>query len=219
MPTGFRGFKNSGVCTPMRDRTNAAMKTAVILTLFILNMAFPGAILAEDTGSFRFAAGYAFLSKVDDIKDSYKHFLRASAKDRKVYNASLGLTFHPYYQFKNGLRAGAGAGPLILLIGDARHVQVPLNAFVGYSFFPDAAFSGYFKCGMAYHAASGDFYSTSEPGFCAGIGIEFSNPRPVHMGFEIMHDASKIVLDRPTPGAAHEKIKTGELSFFLYADF
>ena len=195
------------------------MKVPFLLITLILHLTFPSVMLAGDSGSLRLAAGYAFLSRVDDIKDSYKHVLGATGKNRDIYNASLGLTIQPYYQLNNCLRAGAGVGPFILMVGDARHIQVPLQAFVGYSFFPDAALSGYVKCGMAYHAAAGDFYSTSEPGFCAGLGCEFANTRKVHIGFEIMHDASEIVLDRPIPGTPHEKIKTGELTFFLYADF
>ncbi|MEZ4567606.1 MAG: hypothetical protein R2860_11840 [Desulfobacterales bacterium] len=69
-------------------------------------------MLAGDSGSLRLAAGYAFLSRVDDIKDSYKHVLGATGKNRDIYNASLGLTIQPYYQLNNGLRAGAGVGPL-----------------------------------------------------------------------------------------------------------
>lgn len=195
------------------------MRVPFLLIILISHLSFPPVMLAGETGSLRMAAGYAFLNRVDDIKDSYKHVLRATGKDRDIYNASLGLTFQPYYQFNNGLRAGAGVGPFILLIGDARHFQVPLQAFVGYSFFPDDALSGYVKCGMAYHAASGDFYSTSEPGFCAGLGCEFANTRKVHIGFEILHDASRIVLNQTNPGAPREKIKTGQLTFFLYADF
>lgn len=174
---------------------------------------------SADSGDWRFAIGYAFLSQADEVKDSIKHLSRGDGDGGAIYNTSLNLSFHPYYQFENGWRAGAGIGPLIIFLGDSRHLQVPLNVTVGYSFFKDCDFSPYCRAGVSYHAATGDYYRNSKPGWYGSLGMEFFNTRPAHMGFEAAWDGAEISLD-PQPGfQGHKKIRTGELTFFLYADF
>ncbi len=174
---------------------------------------------APASGMFRIAMGYCFLSQTDDIKDTYKHLLRAEGRDADVFGTSLGVKCEPYYQFKNGIRAGASAGPLILIAGDSHHFQVPLNLSMGYSFFQDAPVSGYLKCGISWHAATGDYVAHSAPGFYGGAGCEILNHKPVHIGIEIMYDAATVSLDRPRGASGHKKIQTGEVTVFLYADF
>ena len=178
----------------------------------------PAAASADGNG-LRFAIGYSFLNNVKEIKDAYKHLLRETRPGEDVYNASFGIRFCPYYQFENGMRAGVGAGPIILMVGDVRHLQIPFNATMGYTFFADSAVSVYLKGGLAFHIASGDFYADSSPGFYGGIGCAFFNSKPVRLGFETAYDASEIKLDRAPGQTRHEKIKTGKLTFFLYADF
>jgi len=185
---------------------------------FIIIFAVPATAAAE-SGTWRFALGYSYLSNVDEIKDSYKHLSKDAGKDNDIYNTSISLCFQPYYQFQNGFRAGAGIGPLILLTGDAYHVQVPVNLTFGYSFFMDSKISPYVRVGISHHIASGDFYTDSSPGFFGSIGIEIFNTQPTHLGFETAYDASEIKLDRASDQAHHEKIMTGEVILYIYADF
>jgi len=177
------------------------------------------AVASAKGSAWRFALGYSYLSNVKELKDSYKHLAKDAGENNSIYNTSMSICFQPYYQFQSGLRAGAGVGPLILLIGDAYHVQMPLNMTVGYSFFMDSNISLYLRTGISYHIASGDYYASSKPGFFSGIGIEILNTEPLHIGLEIAYDASEIKLDRASDQAGHQKIKTGEVMLFIYADF
>ncbi len=181
-------------------------------------MAIP-ATAAADNDAWRFVLGYSYLNNVKEIKDSYKYLSKDAEGGRDIFNASINLSFQPYYQFQNGFRAGAGVGPLVLLLGDAYHVQVPVNLTLGYSFFQKSDYCPYFRCGISYHMASGDFYADSSPGFYGGIGVEIFNTKPTHLGFEAAYDASEIKLDRASNQPDHEKIKTGEVTLFIYADF
>lgn len=194
------------------------MKKISLVFILFFTLILPAAASA-DANAWRFAIGYSFLSNVEEIKDAYKHLLRETQSGKDVYNASLGIRFYPYYQFKNGMRTGVVAGPLILMVGDVSHVQIPFNATIGYTFFADSPISIYSRVGIACQIASGDFYADSSPGFYGGIGCAFFNSKPVHLGFETAYDGSEIKLDRAPGQTRHEKIKTGELTFFLYADF
>ena len=51
------------------------------------------------------------------------------------------------------------------------------------------------------------------------MGVEILNTKPLHIGFEMDYDASKIKLDRASDQADREKIKTGEVMLCIYADF
>jgi len=184
--------------------------------IIILGISVPA---VADSDTWRYALGYSYLIKVEEIKDSYKHLLKETGSDNNIYNTSISVSFQPYYQFQNGFRGGVGIGPLILLTGDAYHVQVPVNLTLGYSFFMDSKISPYVRTGISYHIASGDFYANSSPGLFGGIGVEILNTRPVHLGFEAAYDASEIKLDRASDTSGHEKIKTGEVMLYLYADF
>jgi hypothetical protein len=194
------------------------MKKFYFFFFIIIFFSIPAAGSA-DPGSWRFALGYSFLSNVNELKDSYKHLSKDAGDDNSIYNTSFSICFQPYYQFQNGFRAGAGIGPLILLTGDATHVQVPVNMTLGYSFFMDSKISPYVRSGISYPIASGDYYADSLPGFFGGVGFEILNTKPLHIGFEAAYDASEILLDRSSDQSSSEKIKTGEVMLFIYADF
>lgn len=188
------------------------------LFCLILIPAF-AASASADSGNWRFALGYAFLSQADEVKDSIKRLSRDSGDGGDIDSASINLCFQPYYQFASGWRAGAGIGPFMILLGDSQHFQIPLNATLGYSFFKDADFSFYCRSGVSYHAATGDYYAHSHPGWYGGLGMEFFNTRSTHIGFEAGWDGAEISLDSAAGHTNHKKIRTGELTLFLYADF
>jgi hypothetical protein len=194
------------------------MKKFYLVFVIIVLFAIPAVISAEP-GAWRFALGYSFLSNVYELRDSYKHLSKDAGNGNNIYNTSIRVCFQPYYQFQSGFRAGAGLGPLVLLTGDATFVQIPVNITMGYSFFLDAKISPYIRAGLSYPVASGSYYAGSVPGFFSGMGIEILNTEPIHIGFEAAYDASEIKLDRASDQSSHEKIKTGEVMLYIYADF
>ena len=194
------------------------MKLICPLFCIIVFIGIPASADAE-SGNCRFSLGYSYLSNVEEIKDSYKHLSKDAGQDNDIYNTSISLCFQPYYQFQNGFRVGAGFGPLVLLLGDARHFQLPVNTTLGYAFFRDSKIMTYCRAGISYHIASGDFYEDSSPGLFSGIGVKFFNRESLQLGFEAAYDAAEIRLNRASDQARHEKIKTGELMLYLYADF
>ena len=198
----------------------------MIMGFLLCRVLFPAfAIASADvensykSGSWRFAIGYAFLNRADELKDAVKTLSRDHGEGSGIYNTSIGLSFQPYYQFANGWRAGPGIGPFLIFLGDAHHVQVPLNLTVGYSFFRDADFSVYCRAGVSWHAAAGDYIAGSRPGGYAAFGMEFLNTRSAHIGLETGWDGAEISLDSRPDQTSHEKIRAGALTIFLYADF
>lgn len=160
---------------------NRLMIAIRIFLCFVIILAVPATAAAE-SDTWRFALGYCFLNNVDELKDSYKNLSKDAEDGNDIYNTCIDISFQPYYQFQSGFRAGAGIGPFILLLGDAYHVQVPVNLTLGYSLFPQSDYCPYFRAGISYHMASGDFYSDSSPGFYGGIGVEILNTKPLHLG-------------------------------------
>lgn len=185
-------------------------------TIFIF---WTSSAVAAHTDEWRFTVGYSYLSHVKEIKDSYKHLLKDRKNKDDIYNTSISISFQPYYQFHSGLRSGAGIGPLILLLGDARHVQIPLNLTLGYTFGPLSDYSAHVRTGISYHLASGDYYSASIPGLYAAIGVEMFHSKRARLGIETAYDGAEIKLDLASDRASHEKIKTGEITVYVYADF
>ena len=204
----------------------AAVRRAI--TGFLLCGAFflsASAWAAADAGplnpseGWRFALGYTYLSQARDLKDSIKRLSREHGEGGDIYNLSLNLSFQPYYQFKNGWRAGAGIGPFLIFYGDSRHLQIPVHLTLGYSFFKDAKFSVYCRAGISWHGAWGDYIATSRPGGHAALGVECFNTRSAHIGLEAAWDGAEISLDARPGRTDHEKIQAGALTLFLYADF
>ena len=171
-----------------------------------------------NSGKWNFAIGYSFLTNVDELKDTYKDLSGTHGDGRDVYGLTVGVIFYPYRQYTNGIRIGPSVGPLILLLGDAQHVEVPVNMTIGYSFFSDTNYSPYLKTGISYHIASGDYLADSIPGFYGGLGLEILNKKRLHLGIEAAYDAAVIKTEKHA-GSRQQKIKTGELTLFIYADF
>jgi len=187
------------------------------LIIIIVISATPG-YASSNSGKWNFAIGYSFLTNVDELKDTYKHLSVTRGNGSHVYNLTAGITFSPYRQYSNGFRICPGIDPLILILGDVHHVEVPVNMTIGYSFFSDADYSPYFKTGVSYHIASGDYLADSMPAAYGGLGIEILNRKRLHLGIEAAYDAAVIKTKRSTDGR-QRKIKTGELTLFIYADF
>lgn len=191
--------------------------TRLIIILIIFIFTTPVSVLA-DSGTWRIAVGYSFLSQVGELKDTYRHVADSHGDGNNIHNLNIGMICHPYKEFTNGIRIGPGIGPLILLFGDAHHIEVPINMTIGRSFFPNSNYSPYLKAGISYHIAFGDYLAASKPGLYGGIGIEILNKKQLHLGFETAYDGAVVEIENRT-NKSNQKIKTGELTIFLYADF
>ena len=166
----------------------------VCIQLVMVILFVTGSAKAAD---WRFPVGLTYISGFEDVVDTYKDNLEAEGY---VVSESdylpVGLSLHPYVQFDNGFRIGAGMGPFMLIIGDASHYDIPVNLNGGYTFIPSANISPYVRAGIMYHIAGGDYVESSTPGFFGGVGIEFFRHKPVSFGIEVTYDTSEIELER-----------------------
>jgi len=171
-----------------------------------------------DSGNLNFSLGYSFLYGFDELKDIYKKRSEAESKDNDVDSWSLGITFQPYLQFKNGFRIGAGAGPVIIIFNDADHIQIPANISFGYSVLSLDDYTPYFRAGISYHFADGDFLKKTVPGFFCGIGMELFKQKPLQLGLEAIYDAAEVEFEK-FPFEKKSTLKVAEFAFYIYADF
>lgn len=140
--------------------------------------------------------GISYVTNIDDVLDIYKDNLRAEGKSVDVSNAlKVGVGFDAHYQWDTGLRFGVGLGPYFRLSGDAKHFELPINGTLGYTFLPEGEVSPYVKGGVVGHFASGDYYSSSQPGALAAAGVEFARHAPLTLTVELSFDQSKIELN------------------------
>jgi len=173
---------------------------------------------SADSNNWRIALGYAYLADFNEMLDAYKDISNNQGDGRDIYNTSLSAKIHPYLQFSDGYRIGIGVGPLQILTGDKFHIQVPVNITAGYQFFSKSNYSPYVECGISYHINSGDYYSTTLPGFYGSAGIKIFNRKKLHLGLEAAYDGSTTELFDKSNHRTHQ-IKSGILTIFLYADF
>src|SRR5439155_20522318 len=129
-----------------------------------------------------------------------------------------------HYQWDRGLRVGVGVGPYFRLTGDISYFEMPINGTVGYTFLTQSVTSPYVKAGFVHHFASGDFYSSSDPGILAAVGVEFARQNNFKYTVELSVDQSKVALDSvcgvaSTPGCKSGTVKLRSyetvLSFFV----
>ncbi len=171
-----------------------------------------------DSGLWRTELGYRFLNNTDELKDICKHISGNAGKDTDVYNLSVSLNIQPYRQLGNGFQIGAGIGPLVIIAGDARHLQLPVNVTLGRAFFDQSPVSPYVKAGISYHLSGGDYQTASKPGAYAGFGFRFFNMKDLKMGMEIAYDSARTELYDPIEQKKYA-LHTGELTMGVFADF
>jgi hypothetical protein len=168
------------------------MKTFVAAAVAVL--AFPVSNACADEWSV--GPGVAYVSNINHVVDIYQANVKAQGKTVDVSKAlPVGVSFDADYLMNTGLRIGAGVGPYFRLSGDVKHFELPLSGTVGYSFMPQEQATPYVKAGLVYHAASGDFYESSTPGFLVAGGFDFARRSPLSGTIQVSFDASKIKLD------------------------
>lgn len=196
------------------------MKTYAAAVLAVL--VFP--VSTARANEWHAGPGIAYVSSINDVVDIYKRNLAAEGKSVDVTKAlPIGFSFDLHYQWDAGLRVGIGLGPYFRLSGDTKHFEMPINGTVGYTFLPESDASPYVKGGLVQHFASGDYYSSSDPGVLAAGGLELARRSSLNFTIELSVDQSKIELDTVcaqgavgcTPGK--QKLRSYEtvLSFFV----
>ncbi len=208
------------------------MKRSLIIfcLLVISGMTYSWNALGEE---LRFPFGLSYVAGYEDVNDS----LESSSKNEGIGDDTgyipANISFQPYIELDNGLRFGAGIGPLMATLGDVSYYDVPLNINAGYTLYPDANISPYFRFGLINHVLSGDYVIGSNPGFFLGIGAEFFRHKDIGIGVELTYDTSRIRMEKITRTVwydvllkedyydihrSKEDVKVG-LIFSLYAIF
>ena len=146
---------------------------------------------------WRFPLGLSYASGFEDVVDIYDDNLEAEGYSvDKSEGPPVGISFHPYVEFDNGLGVGASIGPSMIIYGDTDFLDVPVGLDGRYTFIPGAGISPYVRVGVRTHLASGDYVEGTTPGFFGAIGLEFLRDRRVSIGVEISTDASEVELER-----------------------
>lgn len=146
---------------------------------------------AAHAGDWRFEAGIAYVTGIDDVADHYEQNLERAGFDVDVeVRVPIGFGAKATYLFDSDLRADFGLGPMFFISGDVNHFEIPISATAGYSFAPGASVSPYVRAGFVYHYVDGDQYSSTSPGLLAAAGIELTR-----VTFEVAIDKSEVEFD------------------------
>jgi hypothetical protein len=174
------------------------MKKNLLRTFFIIifvGIMCPWTASGED---LRFPVGLSYVTGFGDVNDSLETSSMNKGTGDDTGYIPVNISFQPYIQLDNGLRFGAGIGPVMATFGDVSYYDVPLNINAGYTFNPDANISPYFRAGLINHVLSGDYVIGSNPAVFGAIGIEFFRNRSAGIGIELSYDTSRIRLERIT---------------------
>lgn len=156
---------------------------ALSLCLFVSSFAY--------AGDWRFEAGIAYVTGIDDVADHYEENLQRAGFDVDVeVRVPVGFGAKAIYLFDSDVRADIGLGPMFFISGDVNHFELPISATIGYSFAPGARFSPYVRAGAVYHYVDGDQYSSTSPGLLAAVGLELTR-----VTIEVASDQSEVEFD------------------------
>ncbi len=171
----------------MRRASVLMVATAVVLSL---------TVVGGHAGDFKVPLGLSYVSGVGDITDIYETNLEAEGYSvNSVDDIPVGLFVHPYYEWDCGVGVGFGLGPIMMIIGDAFFIDVPLGVDVRVSLPSRFKVSPYVFTGVRVHLATGDYVEDTVPGIYGGVGVSFMRNRGVGMGIEVGFDTSSIELE------------------------
>jgi hypothetical protein len=155
--------------------------------------------------------GVAYASGVRDVADLYEDNLRLAGFDVNVdLKFPLGVAGAIRYDWASGVRADIGLGPVFVIGGDVRHLEVPLSITAGYNFMRLADVSPYVRGGVIHHFADGDQSTSSSPGLLVAVGLDFT-----HFSLEVAADRSEVEFDRLVCGAGQPcRLTTTELNTY-----
>ena len=154
-----------------------------------------GCSLMSHAADWKNAVGLTYASGIQDVSDLYEKSLEQEGfVDAEVITIPVGISYRGFSQFESGLRVGVGVGPVFLILGDANHSEVAVNAHVGYTLFSNASVAPYVNLGVVHHFVSGDLESGSSPGLLAAIGVEFNRHGTISYVLELAVDKSEVTL-------------------------
>jgi hypothetical protein len=134
----------------------------------------------------------------------------------------IGLTLHPYYEFRFGLGVGGSVGPFILgyisvvgsggFFGDSFERNdtffiVPAGPDVRYTLLRGTNASPYVRAGFRYPIVAGDIVGNGRAGSFAAVGVELFRRKAVQLGLEVGYDAWEVEV---TGGTVHEVVRPGQ---------
>lgn len=188
-------------------------------TILLLFLLLPSQALAASRGGpWIFSTGYTYYSGFEDIRSTYKKNAVASDACHDVVQWSFGFTLQAHRRISESLRIGAGIGPVMTLLKDADHIQVPASVSVIAILFPDWTHSPFVRAGGSYHITKGDYLGHSRPGLLAGAGVAFFAQKSLNLTLEAAYDGAYVTIERPekfTP----RKIRAGALVLSISAVF
>lgn len=173
---------------------------------------------ASGDGPWSFSIGYTYYSGLEKVRSTYKKNAAAAGKSDDIVQWSFGFTVQAHRRISENLRIGAGIGPVMTLLNDANHIQVPASVSVITTIFPNWTHSPYVRVGGSYHMANGDYLTYSRPGLLAGLGIEFYAQKSLHLSLEAAYDDASVTIERPYKATSRE-IRVGALVLSLSAVF
>ncbi|MDY6969926.1 MAG: hypothetical protein SVR08_14890 [Spirochaetota bacterium] len=160
----------------------------LIVSLVVAILVLKGDAIAKE---WLFPLALSYVHGFSDVVDLYEENLEAEGLI--VYDISslpVGVSFHPFIQFDNGLRAGTGIGPIMVILSDyASHFELPINLNAGYTFNILTNLSLYARTGIMYHIVSGEYVKKSNPGIFGAVGMMH---KFWDFGAEIGYDASEV---------------------------
>ena len=204
------------------DRTSHLLtrfRCTLSFTIILLFLLLPTqARAASRGGPWIFSAGYSYYSGFEDIRSTYKKNAVASGACHDVVQWSFGFTLQAHRRISESLRIGAGIGPVMTLLKDANHIQVPASVSVITILFPDWTHSPFVRAGFSYHITKGDYLGHSRPGLIAGAGVAFFAQKSLNLTLEAAYDGAYVTIERPAKSTPR-KIRAGALVLSISAVF
>ena len=159
--------------------------------------------IEADTGSdplgMRWVVGPTYISGYSSIVDLYIHNLEEQgySVEEEESGYPIGVSFRPYQQMQSGFRLGAGFGPLMgvyVRTGNetTSFYALPVDVNAGYTLQNGIFFRG----GLSFALATGDFIVSQNPGVAGAAGMEFMRRKRVSLGFEVGFDVSSVTFDK-----------------------
>ncbi|MBW2637079.1 MAG: hypothetical protein JRC86_06090 [Deltaproteobacteria bacterium] len=169
----------------------------VSFIIIVTGFLFSGLVNAEE---WRLPLALTYTTGHEDVNEIIEtnNSIGEGTTDSDSGYIPASISFQPYLQLDNGLRLGAGIGPVMATFGDVSFYDIPINLNAGYTFNPAANISPYFRAGLVNHILSGDYVKGSNPAFFMGIGVEFFRLRDIGLGVELAYDTSRLSVEKTT---------------------
>jgi len=202
-----------------RNRPFGEFFPALLLLVALFFFMMPAKANGSTDGSvWRFSAGYVYYSGFEDIRSIYKKNAAVSGSDNDIVQLSFGFSLQCHRRITENLHVGSGIGPVMTLLKDATHIQVPASVFAIITPFPDWSHTPFIRAGGSYHITRGDYLENSRPGILSGLGVAFFAQQSLHLAIEAAYDGAFITIERPAKSSSR-KIRAGTVVLSISAVF